>query len=610
MNRVTSSASIETPRIADFDGAVRAAVMQAGGWNSTSRQRVAALAVSMGRTDADIRRALSLIGSRGQSMNAGAAAGVGAVNADQAASAGVSAPRSDNGAITGRAAVAPSPRRRVRGGSHPVLTGLALVVMVAGVFVMTRALALKQGTRTRPEAVALPQESVPISEASTAAVGASGGAPAQEMDVRLPGAETAAPKPVVEPGPRVAVDAPKAVERRTGGVLSRWEAAALALRDEPIGADPVKALTHAARLARLDAAVTLAWAGDMTAAEALVEESGSANDPPAPREPEGRGSDLGSRPVEAGSDDEIAPDEDDAQVLTGPGREGDGQLALQIIAARRQPGAAAESLMRRRFAHESLGPVDCDAVAECAMYGSPLEMRLACKKIAIDQRGNAAMVHALIEALPRASAQSHVSEIIAQVSGRSLPSASDAAWPAAARAALVARLSELMSVNEGELDEAARALMLALASAESSVVAATDADAALGDAQAIESHARERWQRWHAAASAQGGESAVLVAVERMARRRDLRLLLASGPMQRFAAWQASTIDAMGFVVGREQPSLASRVEAVVAQGAARVRAAKDAAAQIAEGERTIVRLWLLRAGSPDESSGSKGGAS
>jgi hypothetical protein len=82
--------------------------------------------------------------------------------------------------------------------------------------------------------------------------------------------------------------------------------------------------------------------------------------------------------------------------------------------------------------------------------------------------------------------------------------------------------------------------------------------------------------------------------------------MLAAGPVQRFVAWQLSTIDAMSFVVGREQPSLAGRIEAVVAEGAKRVRDAADALTQVAEGERTMMRLWLLRVGNPAEASGAK----
>jgi hypothetical protein len=595
MSLTSSSSAGGLAPPADFEAAVRAAVMQSGGWNRESRLRVSALAAAMGKNQADLHRALLAVGTGGVASVAGVASQGLAAPSVVPAMKRIALPATED---ESRPMVAAARGLPARWGARRIAIVGAMVCMVVAVFVMSRALVLRRGSPVvgATEALDPTAEPAAIAAVPTAPLSKAG---QPEMEVSLPTATApVTPRPVVEPGPRVEVSKPQPVTRRTGGVLSRWEAAALELRGEVADRSPDERLTRAIRLARMNTAASLAWAGDLKSAEGMIEDVAASGPSP------GKHDDLVKPVHDGGNVDDAAGTES----LTGPGGEADGQLALQIIAARRQPGAAVESLARRRFGHEALGPADCDAVAECALYGSPLDLRLVCKKIVIEQRGYAAMVHALLEALPRAAAQPHVSEIIAEVSGRRLPSSSDAAWPAAARGALVARLAELLSSKEEGLDGLVSSLMLAYAAdggaaAEPSGV---EGGASGDDAASLERQAQRRWERWREAASKQGAESAVLVAVERLTRRRDLRLMLAAGPVQRFVAWQLSTIDAMSFVVGREQPSLAGRIEAVVAEGAKRVRDAADALTQVAEGERTMMRLWLLRVGNPAEASGAK----
>jgi hypothetical protein len=577
---------------------VLAVLAMSGGWNSTARVRLAALAIAQGRDPAQVMALAS-----------------------QSPAVGLSGAPS----ITPPPSALASPHRvaipSVRTRRRRVLLGAAMVLMVIVSFVLARAvMVISPPPSARQEMQAAESSADGAPESVEPGRGVSpGSAPT------LPGATTsssplaatATPAPIVEPRGTSALRTPSrgadvqapiepantaySVRRRTGGVISRWESAALLAIARNAGDRARDQLAHAVGLARLNAAASSAWLAHNDDAERLITSAESAEGLPA----------LLPDPPDTAQRDAIM------RSLTAPGAETDGQLALEINAARRQPGAALESLGRRRYALDPLGPADCDAVAAGALFGSPLDLRLICRKIAIDQKTNPVMIHAVLEALPKAAAQRPVSEIVEELTGRRLPLVEDPAWPTSARAALVARLAELLAQDDADSIDSMAGLLIGAYEAHSSELAgdmstpaapaptttapASESPAApaapiatpgaLGDADQVLGRVWGRWRQIALEDPRAAGD------VQRLSRRRELRMSLASGVVQRFIAGQASNVELMALVVRREQPSLEPRVNGALERAAAQQRRAATAAAQIAGWERATAELWLLRFG-------------
>lgn len=585
---------------------VLAVLAMSGGWNSSARVRLAALAISEHRDPAEVMAlaarapALGLTGSP---------------------------------SIVPPASALASPHRvaipAVRTRRRRVLLGAAMVLMVIVSFVLARAVmvispppsARQSLQRTDASADEALGSSVAHNEASLDARGAPARSATGPSPASVLSAETG-PSPIVEPrgtlSPRTPsrgaeVDAPAepantaySVRRRTGGVISRWEAATLSAIEKRASDRARDQLALAVGLARLNAAASAAWSSQQVAAERLITSAESADGLPA----------LLPDPPDTAPRDAIM------RSLTAPGTENDGQLALEISAARRQPGAALESLGRRRYALDPLGPADCDAVAAGALFGSPLDLRLICRKIAIDQKTNPVMIHAVLEALPKAAAQRPVSEIVSELTGRVLPLVEDPSWPTAARAALVARLAELLAQDDADSIDSIAGLLIGAYDAHASELADVvstpavpasaadppDAPATAGVTRGALSGADQAlarvWGRWRQLALE---DPRAAGDVQRLSRRRELRLSLASGVVQRFIAGQASNVELMALVVRREQPSLGARVNEVLERTAAVQRRAATAAAQIAGWERASAELWLLRFGNTQVAGESRG---
>lgn len=588
---------------------VLAVLAMSGGWNSSARVRLAALAISEHRDPAEVMAlaarapALGLTGSP---------------------------------SIVPPASALASPHRvaipAVRTRRRRVLLGAAMVVMVIVSFVLARAVMVispPPSVRKEMQAAESSGESAPeLVEAGRGATPGSAPTLPGATTSSSPLSATATPAPFVEPRGTSALRTPSrgadvqapiepantaySVRRRTGGVISRWEAATLSVIEKRASDRARDQLALAVGLARLNAAASAAWSSQQVAAERLVTSAESADGLPA----------LLPDPPDTAPRDAIM------RSLTAPGAETDGQLALEINAARRQPGAALESLGRRRYALDPLGPADCDAVAAGALFGSPLDLRLICRKIAIDQKTNPVMIHAVLEALPKAAAQRPVSEIVSELTGRVLPLVEDPSWPTAARAALVARLAELLAQDDADSVNSIASLLIAaydaqvnetdIATSSDSAIPAPavpasaadppDAPATAGVTRGALSGADQAlarvWGRWRQLALE---DPRAAGDVQRLSRRRELRLSLASGVVQRFIAGQASNVELMALVVRREQPSLGARVNEVLERTAAVQRRAATAAAQIAGWERASAELWLLRFGNTQVAGESRG---
>jgi hypothetical protein len=362
---------------------------------------------------------------------------------------------------------------------------------------------------------------------------------------------------------------------------------------------PSISLAKAVQLARVNLAARRLWRGEQAAAERALHDA--------------------RRPPNAPSSPMLLEPYRDPAALTAPGVDPDGTLALELWALRRQPGHGIDAFKNRRFTHLNLGPVDCDAAAETALFGSPQDLRLVARRIVTDQKENPAMVNALLESLPRASRQSPLSALIVEVSERALPEIDDPAWPVRARGALVERLAELLApgVRPG-VDALAEMLAAAYEGRDADSVSESLSDSIVpgpmriapdpsnpapppalpgpipsGDSRGAEAAAESLRLSWIA-------EGATYRALRSVAQRLDslrldhaARLGLARGPIQRFLAIQSSILDLMGIVIEQEQPSAGAAM--ILDEARAARRSATDIFAQIEANERAIARLWIVR---------------
>lgn len=428
----------------------------------------------------------------------------------------------------------------------------------------------------------------------SAATESTPGAPSIAIPTALaPTTTGAAPNAVITPSRRPGPSIVPTPEREPAPLpepVRDWIAQAERLLASPRAETdaPEARLARTVQLARLNFAARLLWKSDADASEHALQ---SAQSPPT----------ISTSPPT------LDPSHDPA-ALTSPGVEPDGALALELLSLRRQPGQGFDAFKNRRFTHVSLGPVDCDIAAETALIGSPQDLRLIARRIVTDQSDNPAMIHAVLEALPRASRQSTVSSLLAEITSRTLPEIDGPAWPTRARAALVERLAELLA--PGVLPDV-DALAEMLADAYEGLDAASPSGAPgaarhvresnntdqrttpTGNSRAAEAAAESLWHATLSEAAPYRALRAAATQLDTIVRDREVRLSLAQGPIQRFLATQSAIVELLALIVEQEQPSAAA--DAVNSQSKNERRSATHIFNQLEINERAITQLWTLR---------------
>ena len=379
-------------------------------------------------------------------------------------------------------------------------------------------------------------------------------------------------------------------------VSDLWRARAREVLDSrPLSEDAVAALERAGVLAMLNASATLRWAGDDT--EALRTAREARVRPMVDNAVQSVQSSSGS-----GSEAEIAR-------LTSPSKYPDGAWARRYLAAMRNAGARQELLNELRNSSEGpRGPVDADVLCEAACYGGPVPLRRSAQSVVVSYAENLGVINGLLEALPNAARTVDVSEMIQQVSGRSLPSTRDPAWRAAARAALLERMVEMLgrrmlvpvealehvirqtyedrcaASGAGKLLSRAGGSGVGGGAPTLSTAAAAQLAGALRDEMAT--HARQFSEgRW------------TFTPLNELEQKHQARVRLAHGGLQEFAAEQLGLTEVMAYVVAAERASKADDVRSVLRELAERRREAPHIFHQIEAAEEAMLRLWLIRLG-------------
>lgn len=588
------------PSVASFERAAMWVLAHSGGWNTEAKRRLWSLAHATSVPPESVQRIVMRMAQR---------------MSQRAASAGASRSRAVALTPAPAAASTPAPTTPLKRWGPLAL----LVLLTLSSLVMLRQIAVIQARQSKHRVVTLaPATPAVTPEASAVEAGQlpptlpeSAAEPARADEAPLAEAPSA---PLEEDGAwdfvddvgapeNPAIPAPALAGSRLD--IEQWqkaahEALALQVTTRP---EPVDQLHRATRLAFVHAA-----------AEALA-----AYGP----DPELLSK---ARNLKAPTGALAAKKEDlEAQLfrMTAPATSDDGRVALAFQAARRQPGSSMETLSRLRFRQTPLGPADCDIIAEVALLAPTHELREQARRFVDDQSNNPFMIYGLLSALDRAPRIARTSQLIESVTGRSLPAIADPSWAASARAAVLARLVQLLAAARmPEVDELAVQLADAYEAAADVAAPAPSAgvpaaeqdggststqfgsDATAPDTPPDFTHAMRLVEAWIQRADAFRAVPARATRLDAILRRRDARLALAKGPIRTFVAEQTAIVELSAFVISGEYTTRAAEVAEVVDRAARDRRAARHVLEQIEANERAIVRLWLIRFNAPPLSLG------
>lgn len=593
-SRVAASQGDASPRQATprspFEDAALWAIASAGGWNAIAKRRLGALAHAYQVSTSELASAVAHVGQR---------AAIDRTRAPRLTPRRMVASTAQ--ILDNRAALSRHRARRLAALQRWGSLALLIILIAANAFIMRRLVIIKgnlDARAGRDQSVADPSlESttpppriiVPVDPGSPPQAGSQAVDPEWRDDEPI---EMAKPPPA---GSRAA----------DSGVIDRWAAAALLIlrSDNDRSRSPLHRLASAVQLAYMNLAAECLWAGDAAGADSAAQQALAPIPPPPPR------------PLERF---------EDPGMLTAPGGDGDGALALDLLSLRRRPAQGVDAFRYKRFTNLRFGPVDCDVAAETALIGSPQELRLVARRMVVDQAENPAMINALLESLPRAGRQSAVSSLIQEVTDRPLPPTDDPSWPSRVRAALIERLAELLApgILPG-VDELARRLGDAYAAASAAgagndgralpalrsdpapigepVTRADSPDSSLAGSGVLAASESLR-ARWLDEASRHRASRSFAEGLGRVERAAGTRLLLSRGEIQKVVAAQATVAELMALVIAHERPSQAAASERIIAECVSARRAADHVFAQIEAVERARLRLWLLRLAAADSS--------
>lgn len=268
---------------------------------------------------------------------------------------------------------------------------------------------------------------------------------------------------------------------------------------------------------------------------------------------------------------------------------------VEYLGSEQNPAARLSLITQARA--ERFTPAAAQVLLREATRGGVQALRSAARNVLLRASSAPVFVLAMIEELPTMPLTGDNADLASVLAGvDDLPGLRDPAWRPAARRALVARAIQLLSRDEesividqlllkaAEAMEQRIALMRAAQPAESAPPLG-DAGAALCDLW------RERALR-----VAGSGRTTLADIDARRAARRDL----ADGPLQRFVAEQASTLEYAARTFDAEAPGRASLIDAVLQRYEDAARAAVGVIDQIAVGEAAMAALWSIRFGGGD----------
>ncbi len=276
----------------------------------------------------------------------------------------------------------------------------------------------------------------------------------------------------------------------------------------------------------------------------------------------------------------------------------DGAWAERYFASRPATKERRDLLTQLLAPNVVLGPIDAEVIVGEWGTTASAEVRTLTTQIIRQCSGQESIANALLERLPRIPIAQSSQSILELVSARSLPSVRDPAWRPAARRALVERLLDL----KGSLD--GRAIIDRLSDSVARSYRGIAAPAPLTPDQRLAS------VQPTAAESAGLGVAQLRQQIDRMIpaspapltptqidRLRVSRMAQARGPIQQFAAQQASLAELLAYAAHTEQPARVAETRAAFDRMHAARRDAKHIFQQLTHTEAAIVRFWTIRLG-------------
>ena len=354
-------------------------------------------------------------------------------------------------------------------------------------------------------------------------------------------------------------------------LATKWRRAATrAVNAKPPSADAVGMLIRAAEHGRLNEAAARRWRRESTAARIIL--------------------DAPFAIVESAARS-VTP----SGKLANSGGRRDGAWSLEYLGANQSAEKKFAAISRLDHWGGRVGPIDGDVLARAALLGSPQEVRTAAQRAVRKRTDEPAIINGLLESISIAPKNDSTRALIEIATGKPLPSPRSAAWPRAARLALTEQLLEMLAGRSG-LSAIDR-----IASTMGGSYRARAGESAASSAQttAPDVSARSLWSVWRSEADRIAVGPRYLWQIETIEGRRRGRSSLAVGPMQQFAAQQASIAELMGYVIASERPSRSEHTSAVIDRMSHDRRNASSIFEQIEASERAMLSLWMIRFGEP-----------
>ncbi|MFN0012528.1 MAG: hypothetical protein ACKVS8_12890 [Phycisphaerales bacterium] len=281
----------------------------------------------------------------------------------------------------------------------------------------------------------------------------------------------------------------------------------------------------------------------------------------------------------------------------------DGSWAVRFVTDRN--AAAKLASLRELESSSVLGQADADVLVEAALVLGQSDVRRAAQGTLGKYIDQPTVLGAILKTLPRVVRSPGVAEALAPLSARPLPGWQAPAWPAEVRRAVVEALLEKMA--GGGTGNTIDALCASIAESYARMAGLEVSPGGVGQADApakaaegasrLYQSTRSRCQRYPS-------NEAFPQGLDRLDQRRASRLAVAVGPVQRFAAEQTSTLEALAYLVSGERPGTGPEVKALLDALARRRRTSESIAEQIKATEAAMLRLHLLRAGGAGEAGG------
>lgn len=286
-----------------------------------------------------------------------------------------------------------------------------------------------------------------------------------------------------------------------------------------------------------------------------------------------------------------------------------GHWGESFLAARRDEQARLELLYLLMNEGGPATQLEADLLAETAAFGAPRSVQQLAQRIIIDLPDDWRLVDGLLKAMPlAASSNDGLAQVIERVTGRSLPPSGSDAWRTAVQQALAARWLELQSAERqaafgdaptllADAYALRAATMRTIEGASHDVWSAPEAVVPESVAQDPAREGAALWGLWHQRVERLPEGQIAIAPLAELVARRSGRLALARGPIQRFAAEQASVAELIAYATAIEQPARAEAAATTVRSMRADGRSASSVYEQIDLAERAMLRLWRLRLG-------------